>query len=443
MATLPGGKEVLRNQGCTAEQFDEVFLQGTRGEGARHGYFHYPHGELQRYLLVLDGEPLMAAWDDGNGGGATLMKDFFEPFLRQPRDIGYREVKADLVEAMATTWFRKPQAYISQAILPPDFLFDSLLQTGREATVRIRRPPELSFAIIGAGEVRAYYPAIGEAAVVSNAVLRAELERQPAALALDVFGKPEPVRSEDWALMPNNFHEGMVRFYCHTAPHIILSLGGREVQRLPLKSGRTTIGRDPLNDMMIDNLSVSRRHSVVSFFDGVCMIEDNGSSNGTIVNDERISKPTRLDDGMEAVIGKHAVRYVARALRTDVGHVASAEIDQTVYLRAQPVEPESSERVAVLTVGGQSIEVRHTPYVIGSSEKSSLRLEGQGVKPRHAELIGRPDGGYEITHVGGMMSTTRINGKKIKTATLQSGDLLQIGAVLLRFHLRAPSNRIT
>ena len=194
---------------------------------------------------------------------------------------------------------------------------------------------------------------------------------------------------------------------------------------------------------MIDNLSVSRRHSVVTFTDGVCMIEDNGSSNGTIVNDERITKPTRLEDGMEAVIGKHTLRYVARALRTDVGHMAAAEIDQTVYLRAQPIEQDSGERVAVLTVGGQSIEVRHTPYAIGSSEKSSLRLEGPGVKPRHAELLGKPDGSFEITHVGGMMSTTRINGKKIRTAPLQSGDLLQIGAVLLRFHLRAPSNRVT
>ena len=149
MATLPGGKEILRNQGCTAEQFDEVFLQGTRGEGARHGYFHYPHGNLRRYLLVLDSEPLLAAWDDGNNGDATLMKDFFEPLLREPRDIAYREAKADLVEAMATTWQRKALAYISAGILPPDFLLDTLLQTGREAAVRIRRPPEVSYAILG------------------------------------------------------------------------------------------------------------------------------------------------------------------------------------------------------------------------------------------------------------------------------------------------------
>lgn len=53
---------------------------------------------------------------------------------------------------------------------------------------------------------------------------------------------------------------------------------------------RISIGRTAANDLMIDDVSVSKIHaSIVANADGQLLVADTGSTNGTFVNDERIS----------------------------------------------------------------------------------------------------------------------------------------------------------
>jgi len=444
MITLPSGREVLRLENCSAERFDEAFLQVTKGEGVQFGYFRFADGELDRFLLISGGEPLCAALDDGDDGRVTLLSEFFGLLLSRPRDIAFHSTDKALVEMMAAAWQRMPDALVSAGFLPPLVLLDSAMSTGREAALRIRRAQSLCFAYLKGGEVSSFYAASppGVEAADPERALREELSREPKTLALAVYENPIAARSEDWAVAPPDFQEGMARFYCHTSPHLIISLSGREVRRIPLTAGRTTIGRDPACDLVIDNLSVSRRHAAVDFVNGVCTIEDTGSSNGTFVAGERICGPVQLSDGEEATIGKHTLRFIARALRSGTGSVPAAGIDQTVFMRAPQFDSLEFDEVPLLTVGGKDLAVRNTPFTIGSAEGADLTLEGHGIKPKHAELNSDPDGRFHITHTGGLLSATRVNGRKVKIALLQSGDLLQIGSVLLRFHFRSPSNSL-
>jgi pSer/pThr/pTyr-binding forkhead associated (FHA) protein len=54
--------------------------------------------------------------------------------------------------------------------------------------------------------------------------------------------------------------------------------------------GRTVLGRGKIADILLLDPSISREHSIVHAEGEAFFIEDNGSANGTYVNDQRISK---------------------------------------------------------------------------------------------------------------------------------------------------------
>ena len=83
--------------------------------------------------------------------------------------------------------------------------------------------------------------------------------------------------------------------------------GPRAGERLPLRAV-TSIGRDPGNDLVLDDDAASARHAVVSFADGQWWVEDAGSTNGTLVNGGRVWEKERLNYGDELTVGRVDLR---------------------------------------------------------------------------------------------------------------------------------------
>lgn len=69
-----------------------------------------------------------------------------------------------------------------------------------------------------------------------------------------------------------------------------------------------SIGRNPKNDINIDNPAVSNSHAVVRKVLNTYLIEDLGSTNGTFVNENKIDK-YELIDGDKIIIGKHSLEF--------------------------------------------------------------------------------------------------------------------------------------
>lgn len=66
----------------------------------------------------------------------------------------------------------------------------------------------------------------------------------------------------------------------------------------PLKVGLNTMGRSADNDVIVEDLYVSRRHcGIVRHHDDRCVIQDTASKNGTFVNGSKIGQPTTLRPG--------------------------------------------------------------------------------------------------------------------------------------------------
>jgi hypothetical protein len=92
---------------------------------------------------------------------------------------------------------------------------------------------------------------------------------------------------------------------------IVLSLKGREISRVAITKGITTIGRDPECDLCIDNVGVSRVHASLRVLGTGVLLYDHGSANGTFVNGERIAATHVLNDGDRIAFGKFSVTYFA------------------------------------------------------------------------------------------------------------------------------------
>lgn len=80
-------------------------------------------------------------------------------------------------------------------------------------------------------------------------------------------------------------------------------------RRLLLGEGTNEIGRDPHAGIWLDEPLVSRRHARITVVDGVGSLEDLGSKNCTLVNDQPVTKPTPLKDGDILQIGSTILTF--------------------------------------------------------------------------------------------------------------------------------------
>jgi len=86
---------------------------------------------------------------------------------------------------------------------------------------------------------------------------------------------------------------------------LVLVAGPTPGQVFTLKA-ETVIGRDPLADIQIEDSGVSRRHARIVLRDGYCMVEDLGSTNGTLVSGTRV-KERALASGERIQLGPRVV----------------------------------------------------------------------------------------------------------------------------------------
>jgi adenylate cyclase len=83
-----------------------------------------------------------------------------------------------------------------------------------------------------------------------------------------------------------------------TSPHLVIHHGARTI---PLDGRHWTVGRSADNLIVIDDVSISRKHAMLQRMEGdvqdQLFLIDLGSRNGTFVNERRVTVPTSVRDG--------------------------------------------------------------------------------------------------------------------------------------------------
>jgi len=83
----------------------------------------------------------------------------------------------------------------------------------------------------------------------------------------------------------------------------------RRAFTVPRLSKPLHLGRSPAADVMLEHLSVSRRHAVVATRGDVVVVLDDRSLNGIVVNGERVGEAV-LAHGDEIRLGEVSVRFL-------------------------------------------------------------------------------------------------------------------------------------
>ena len=94
------------------------------------------------------------------------------------------------------------------------------------------------------------------------------------------------------------------------SPRVQLSLKGRLLSEVAFVGSQLRIGRMRENDVVVNNLAVSRFHATLRREGDALILEDLGSENGTQLNGERVSGsvPVGADDVIQ--LGKYELRVV-------------------------------------------------------------------------------------------------------------------------------------
>jgi diguanylate cyclase (GGDEF)-like protein len=95
------------------------------------------------------------------------------------------------------------------------------------------------------------------------------------------------------------------------AAALVLIHGEDLGRKFDLTNEETLIGRTSKADIQVDQDSVSRNHAKIRVDGTRITIEDLGSTNGTIVNDEHIEEVLRLRNGDLVKIGRTVFKFIA------------------------------------------------------------------------------------------------------------------------------------
>ncbi len=228
-------------------------------------------------------------------------------------------------------------------------------------------------------------------------------------------------------------------------PKMIVSLDGIVVKDVVLTKNRTTLGRRPYNDIVIDNLAVSGEHAVVQMSGGQVYIEDLNSTNGTSLNGKAIKREL-LNNNDIVEIGKYKVKYFQDTPSDDVEKTPGARSgagSESAPARATP----SSFAVMPSTTMAESYE---SPSPSAFDGNAAIKVISGGAAGRQVPLvkvvttIGRIGvsvasitkrrNGFVVAHVEGA-SRLRINGHPIgaDSVPLNDQDILELAGTQMQF----------
>lgn len=219
-------------------------------------------------------------------------------------------------------------------------------------------------------------------------------------------------------------------------PKMIVSIDEVVIKEVQLTKDRTTLGRRPYNDIVIDNLAVSGEHAVLQMTGAEVLLEDLNSTNGTYLNGKAIKKQ-QLQNGDSIEIGKYKIKFV--------GDNASNDFDKTMVVRAQPA-PQQQNAAALAsgppTVAGDStgLGAFHAAIKVLSGAASGREVPLTKVvttigKPGVAvAAITRRQQGFVVHHVEGAGNPS-LNGAPIGATpiSLKNGDLIELAGTQMQF----------
>ncbi len=203
-------------------------------------------------------------------------------------------------------------------------------------------------------------------------------------------------------------------------PKMIVSIDGVVIKEVQLTKERTTLGRRPYNDVVIDNLAVSGEHAALQMNGSEVVLEDLNSTNGTYVNGKAIKKQS-LQNGDTIEVGKYKIKFVHEAEAPGFDKTMLFKPGESPGLAPDAAALNASLRVLSGTASGREVPLTKAVTTVG--------------KPGVAVAsISRRAQGYVVAHVEGS-GIPLLNGAPISSepVALKSGDMIELAGTKMQF----------
>lgn len=230
-------------------------------------------------------------------------------------------------------------------------------------------------------------------------------------------------------------------------PMVKMQFEGEPVREFWIgRGGFLSIGRERSNDVVIENLGVSRFHAKIDSVDDRFLLTDLDSKNGTLVNDAPVTSHW-LSDGEVITIGKYTLTFICDEARERptgddsplaqtmmLSHARHQELLARSGQKGAPVEVEKEEVgvLSFLTGGSGEMTLPKKLTKIGKDPLSDIIVSGLLVGKTAATISNRPTG-YYLSYVGGL-AKPKVNGETVKeSAKLKEFDVIEIGSTKMQF----------
>jgi len=159
------------------------------------------------------------------------------------------------------------------------------------------------------------------------------------------------------------------------APALVALLHGKPVVFVLKQGQRFTIGRTPENDIVLSDMSVSRKHAEVSPRPDGFYIRDVGSSNGVSVNQTHLDNPYRLSNGDHIMVGNVLVYFLELGTRQSDHASVVAQRPASVAAHGQqggtPETPETPETPGLQPAAGEVSAAPQAKYCRNCGAKNN------------------------------------------------------------------------
>jgi len=210
---------------------------------------------------------------------------------------------------------------------------------------------------------------------------------------------------------------------------MIVSVDGVVIKEVQLIKDRTTLGRRPYNDIVVDDLAVSGEHAVFQLMGSSDVyLEDLNSTNGSYVNGKAVTRQL-LQNGDVVELGKCRIKFIS-----DVGADSVAMMAETVAGDLAVLAPASLPRSALLADAASAV----VKIVSGGAAGRELPLIKDVTtigKPGVAvAALTRRQHRFVIHHVEGS-AYPLLNGAPVGAdpVILNNGDLIELAGTQMRF----------
>ncbi|MCC6811122.1 MAG: FHA domain-containing protein [Deltaproteobacteria bacterium] len=186
------------------------------------------------------------------------------------------------------------------------------------------------------------------------------------------------------------------------------------VRRFPLTFDELGIGREPTNQIVLDDVRVSRRHARVYRGEKGHYIEDLGSANGVVLDGALIRSASLISVGMKIEVGGFVITVVpqgtpANSLGRNVGKLKCL----------------SGE------LAGKEFVIGDGRVTVGRVDANQIVIDDPSVSRHHARI--QRENNKWVLYDLGSSNGTFVGGRPIQQKELKDNDKIMFGSIAFRF----------